>query len=67
MRDRCLQCVETVIQRQQRVLAEGDDHRLLRGREHGRAHGLGAHWRIVDKGAFTPLGDGLLIKTVLGG
>jgi hypothetical protein len=64
VRDRRLQRIETVILRQQRMLAEGDNHRLFLGRQHGRAHGLRAHWRIVDKGPLAPLGDGLLIKAV---
>jgi hypothetical protein len=49
------------------MLAKGDDHRLFLGRQYGRAHSLRAHRRIVDKGPFAPLGDGLLIKAVLRG
>ena len=35
MRDGRLERVEAVVERQQRVPAEGDDDRLLGGRQHG--------------------------------
>ena len=35
MRDLRLQGIETIIERQERVAAEGDDHRLLSDRQHG--------------------------------
>ena len=37
MRDRRLQGIEAIVERQQRMLAEGDDDRLLLGRQHRRA------------------------------
>lgn len=43
VRDRRLQTIEAVVERQQRVLAEGDDDRLLLDCEHGEARLLGAH------------------------
>src|SRR5215212_7274837 len=46
MRDRRLDGVEAVVERQQRVPAEGDDDRLLLGREHGRAGLPRPHTRI---------------------
>ena len=67
VRDRRLQGIEAVIERQQCVLAEGDDHRLFLGRQNRRARGLRTHRRIVNEGSLAPLGDGLLIKAVLRG
>tara|TARA_R110002124_G_scaffold133942_1_gene296435 strand:- start:5879 stop:6151 length:273 start_codon:yes stop_codon:yes gene_type:complete len=41
MRDRRLQGIEAVVQRQQRVLAEIDDRSLFLGRQNRRAHHFG--------------------------
>ena len=46
VRDRRLKRVEAVVERQQRVPAEGDDDCLLLGREHGRAGLLRPHARV---------------------
>jgi hypothetical protein len=65
--DRRLYSVETIIQRQQRVLAKGNDHGLFLDRTGGRAHGLRLHRRIVDKSPLAPLGHGFLVEAVPGG
>jgi len=53
-----LQRVEAVIERQQRMAAEGDDHRLLLDGEHSRVNGLRPHARIADARPLAPLLDG---------
>ena len=65
MRDRLPQCVETVIQRQERVLAKGHHHRFFFRAQHGRARRFGPHRRIAHRRASFPLGDGLRIDAVL--
>lgn len=67
MGDGRLQSVEAVIERQQRMLAERNDRRLLLRRQNGRTHDLRTHRRIVSKGPLAPLGDRFLIKAVLRG
>src|SRR6266496_5038416 len=67
MRDRRLQGVEAIVERQQRVPAEGDDDRLLFDRQHRRLRTPGAGWQIGDRAALLPLGDGLRIDAVAPG
>ena len=50
MRDGRLKRVEAIIERQQRMLAEGDDERLFLGGEDGRARRLRPHRRVMDEG-----------------
>jgi hypothetical protein len=57
VRDRGLQGVEAVVQRKQRVPAEGDDHRLILDRQHGGSGDLGAGRQIGGGGPLLPLGD----------
>ena len=64
MRDRRLQGIEAVVERQERVPAESDDHRLLLDREHSRLGFLRAGSLVGDGGPLTPLGDRLLIDAV---
>ena len=64
VRDGGLQGVETVVQRQQGVAAEGDDDRLLLGRERGRAWLDRPGAPIGDISSCPPLGDGLGVHPV---
>src|SRR3954466_257765 len=59
-----LERVEAVVQRQQRVPPEGDDHGLLFARQHGRARLLGTGALVLDRGALLPLGHGLRVDAV---
>jgi hypothetical protein len=62
-----LQGIEAVVERQQRVLAEGDDDGLFFRRQDCRMWGLRTHRGIMDKRPLTPLGDRLLVQAVLCG
>jgi hypothetical protein len=62
-----LQCVEAVVQRQQRVASEGDTGRLIFDTQRGGAGILGSHRSVGDGQAFTPFGDGLHVDAVPGG
>lgn len=59
--------VEAVVQWQQRVAAESDDHRLLLGAEHRGARRLRPHRSVVHEGPLAPLGDRLVVQPVPGG
>src|SRR5215212_3514608 len=67
VRDRGLEGIEAVIQRQQRVPPKGDNDGLLLDREHGRARLLGASALVLDRGALLPLCDGLRVEAVAPG
>jgi hypothetical protein len=54
VRDGGLEPVEAVVERQERVAAEGDDNRFLLGCEHSRANFLGPHRRVGRGGALAP-------------
>src|SRR5579864_6102487 len=64
MRDRRLQGIKTIIERQERVPAESDDYRLLLKRQHRRLRMLRTGRQIGDRTALLPLGDGLRIDPV---
>src|SRR3954449_2907492 len=64
MRDGGLERIEAIIERQQRVPPEGDDHGLLFARQHGRARLLGTGALVLDRGALLPLGNGLRVDAV---
>src|SRR5215210_5450628 len=64
MRNSGLQGIETVIQRQEGVTAEGHNDRLLLGREDRRVRRLRAGPLVSRKGALLPLRDGLLVDAV---
>lgn len=65
MRDRRLQRVEAIVQRQQRVLVEGDDNRLLLlKRQHRRARLSWFARQVGCRSALPPLGDGLRVDPV---
>lgn len=67
MRNAGLQSIEAVVQRKQRVPAEGDDHRFLLDRQHGRSRDPRAGGEIGGGGPLLPLGDGLLVDPVAPG
>ena len=58
MRDARLQAIKAVVERQQRMAPEGNDHRLLLGGEHRRARLPGPHWSIGGGLAPAPFLDG---------
>ena len=64
MRDRRLQGIEAVVQRQERVLAEGNDRRFFLGGQHRRARALRSHGRAMHEGPLAPLGDRLVVQSV---
>lgn len=64
MRDCRLQCIEAVIERQQRISAKGNDNGLLLDVEHRRSRLFRAGRKVRNRGPLPPLGDGLLIVPV---
>ena len=64
MRYRGLQGIKTVVERQECVLAEGDDDRLVLDRKYCRLRVLRSGLQISDGAALFPLGDGLGIDAV---
>src|SRR5215217_263911 len=67
VRDRGLERIEAVIQRQERVPPKGNNDGLLLGREHGRARLLGTSALVLDRRALLPLGDGFRVYPVASG
>src|SRR5580704_2685770 len=67
MRDRRLQGIEAIVERQERVTAEGDEDRLLLDREHRGFRFTRAGWQIGDGAALLPFGDGLRVDVVAPG
>lgn len=65
MRKAVLQGVETIIQRQQRVLPEGDAQRFFFRRRHCGARILRPHRGVFNALSRPPLATGLLIDPVL--
>lgn len=64
VRNRRLQAVETVVERQQGVTAESNDNRLVFT---GQDRGLRFAWtgrQISDRGSLLPFGNGLLIDPI---
>ena len=64
MRDRRLQGVQAVIERKQCVTPEGDDDRLLLGRQNCRARFLRPRRQIGHRGPLLPLRHRLLVDAV---
>src|SRR3712207_8265498 len=64
MRDGGLECIEAVVQRQQRVPPKGNNDGLLLAREHRRARLLGAGALVLDRGALLPFGHRLRVVPV---
>src|SRR3546814_17959658 len=56
--------METVVQGQQRVFAEGDDDRLFLDAQHRRMNILRPGRQILDRCSLLPLGHGLLVDPV---
>ncbi len=67
MRDRRLQGVETVVERQQRVLSKGDDDRLVLKRQHRRMRVFRPRALIGNRRALLPFGDGFLVDAIAPG
>jgi len=67
VRDGGLERVQAVVEQQQRVPAEGNDDRLLFGREHRRARRLRSHHRVMHEGTLAPLRDRLGVQSMLCG
>ena len=64
MRDRRLQGVKAVVERQQGMFAERDDDRLFFDRQHRRMRVPRTRWQVPGLRAPLPLGDGLLVDAV---
>ena len=64
MRDGRLQGIEAIVERQQRMAAKGDDHRLILDREDRRLRLGWPHRQIGHRGPLLPLGDRLLVDPV---
>jgi len=64
VRDGWLQGVETVVQRQERVLAEGYDQRFFLTGEHRRSRPLRPHWGIARKRTLFPFTGGLWVQMI---
>ena len=64
MRDRDLESIEAVVERQQRMPTESHAHRLLLVAENGGADLLRPHPRVLDRGALAPLPDHLLVQRI---
>src|SRR5664279_4475385 len=67
MQDGRLKGVEAVIERQEGVLAEGDDGGFLLDRQYRRMRTLRPHRCVMHKGPLAPLGDRLGVQPVPGG
>src|SRR5664279_2824864 len=64
MRNRRLKGVEAIVEREQRVPAEGDDDRLLLGRKYSRLGFFRPCPQIGDRRSLLPFRDRLLIDPV---
>ena len=62
--DRCLQGVEAIVERQERVAPEGDDDGLVCGGEHRGAGVCRAGSEVMDRASLPPLGDRLRIDAM---
>src|SRR6202011_4367866 len=65
--DRRLQGVETIVERQQRMPAKGDDDRFLLDRQHGGLRVFGAGRQVCHRTAASPLPDRLRVDPVAPG
>src|SRR5579871_536066 len=64
VRDRRLQSVQAIIQRQQRVTAKGDDDSLLLDRQNGRPRLLRTGLVVIEGSALPPLRNRLRVDPV---
>lgn len=62
MRDQRLKGIETIVQRQQRISSESDDHRLAGLAENGRARFLRTGLGVLDRLTLAPLRDRLSVE-----
>jgi hypothetical protein len=67
VRDRRLECIEAIVQRQQRVPAKGNDDGFVFGRQDRGLRIRGAGGKIADRTALLPLGHGILVDAVASG
>src|SRR4029077_9608157 len=65
MRQRCLQGIEAVVERQERMPAKGDDDRFGLDRQHRGLRFSRASRQSGDRTALAPLGHGLLVDPVM--
>ncbi len=64
VRDGHLKSIETIVQRQRRMLAKGKDDGLVLHRQRCGLWLLGARWQIGDGATLLPLGDGFGIDPI---
>lgn len=64
LRNGCLEGVEAVVQRQERVLAKGDDNGLLFASQGRGEPLLWPHGSVFHEGTFAPLLNGLWVDAV---
>ena len=64
VRDRCLERVETILERQPRVSTKRHDQGFFGWREHRRPRDLRAHRSVLETRAPPPLGDRLRVDAV---
>ena len=64
VRERRLECIEAVVQRQQGMPAEGDDNGLFLRTQNRRTNRLRSHRRVLNERPLAPFGDGLVIEPV---
>jgi hypothetical protein len=64
MRDRRLEGVKAVVQRQQRMPSERDDDRLFFDRQRRELCVLRTGWEVGHRGPALPFGDRLLVDPV---
>jgi hypothetical protein len=65
MRQRCLQGIKAVVERQERMPAKDDDDRFVLDRQHRGLRFSRSSRQIGDRPALVPLGHGLLVDPVL--
>lgn len=63
-RDRRLSSVEAIVERQQGMPSEGDDHRLFLNGQHRRLRLLRTGPFVGDRGSLAPFGHRLLVDPV---
>ena len=65
MRDRGLQGIKAVVERQERMPAKGDDDRFVLDRQHRGLRFSRSSRQIGDRPTLAPLGHGLLVDPVV--
>ena len=64
MRNGGLQRIKTIVERQKRMLAEGDDDGLFLERQDCRARSCRPHRNVMDEAPLPPLRDRLGVQAV---